>query len=81
MGKTVPSYRMAVEREIDRWRSFRQALPDEETQDAFDELMDMRRNLASADSCATNPILFEPMAISMLLEQQKKIRALDLVWV
>jgi hypothetical protein len=27
MGKTVPSYRMAVEWEIDRWKGFRSALP------------------------------------------------------
>jgi len=28
MGKTVPSYRMALEMEIDRWRGFRKALDD-----------------------------------------------------
>ena len=26
MGKTVPSYRIAVEWEIDRWRAFKNAL-------------------------------------------------------
>jgi hypothetical protein len=30
MGKTVPSYRLAVEWEIDRWRGFRNALANEE---------------------------------------------------
>ena len=77
MGKTVPSYRMAVEWEIDRWKGFREALPSEEEKEAFDELMDMCRNLASAGSCATNPIIFEPMAISILLAQQKKLRELE----
>ena len=56
MGKTVPSYRMAVEWEIDRWKGFRNALANEEEKQAFDEIMDMCRNLASAGSCACNPI-------------------------
>ena len=40
MGKTVESYRMALEPEINRWSGFARALrkPDRE---AFDELMDM----------------------------------------
>ena len=77
MGKTVPSYRMAVEWEIHRWKGFRNALPNEEEREAFDELMDMCRNLASAGSCATNPIIFEPMVMSILLAQQKKLRELE----
>jgi len=30
MGKTVPSYRMALEFEISRWKGFRNALDDDE---------------------------------------------------
>ena len=44
MGKTVPSYRMALEFEIDTWRRFRKALASDEDKEAFDELMDMCRN-------------------------------------
>ena len=77
MGKTVPSYRMALEFEIARWKSFRNTLPSEEDRVAFDMLMDMCRGLASASSCATNPIIFEPMAMSILLAQQKKLRELE----
>ena len=55
MGKTVPSYRMALEDEIGRWKTFRNTLPDEEDKQAFDVLMDMCRNLASAGGCACNP--------------------------
>ena len=76
MGKTVESFRIALEGEISRWSGFARALrkPDRE---AFDELMDMCRNLASAGSCATNPILFEPMVMSIMLGQQKKLRELE----
>ncbi len=74
MGKTVPSYRMAVEFEISRWKSLRNALTNEEEKQAFDQIMDMCRGLASAGSAACNPIIFEPMAISILVLQQKKMQ-------
>ena len=76
MGKTVESYRMALEGEINRWSGFARAMrkPDRE---AFDELMDMCRSYASESSNATNPIIFEPMVISILLAQQKTLRELE----
>ena len=76
MGKTVESYRMALEEEINRWRGFEKALRTED-REAFEELMDACRNFASAGSNATQPILFEPMIISILLHQQKKILRLE----
>jgi hypothetical protein len=76
MGKTVESYRMALEDEIRRWNGFEKALRTED-REAFDELMDACRNYASAGSNATQPILFEPMIISILLHQQKKILQLE----
>ena len=39
MGKTVPSYRMALEFEIDRWKGFREALPSEEEREAFERTL------------------------------------------
>lgn len=85
MGKTVPSYRMVLEEEIHRWKAYRNALASDEEKEAFDALMDMCRSLASAGSCACNPIILEPMAMSILLSQQKKICELeyklnDLLW-
>jgi hypothetical protein len=44
MGKTVPSFRMALEFEIERWKGFKKALTREEDREAFEELMDMCRN-------------------------------------
>jgi len=72
MGKTVESYRMALEEEIRRWKGFEKALRTED-REAFEELMDACRNFASAGSNATQPILFEPMMLSILLFQQKKV--------
>jgi hypothetical protein len=76
MGKTVPSYRMALEDEIERWKGFAKALRIED-KEAFDALMDACRNLASAGSNATQPIIFEPMVMSILLSLQKKTMMLE----
>ena len=76
MGKTVESYRMAIEDEIRRWNGFAKALRIED-REAFEALMDACRNYASAGSNATKPILFEPMVLSILVSQQKQITRLQ----
>jgi hypothetical protein len=76
MGKTVESYRMALEDEIRRWNGFRKALRTED-REAFEAIMDACRLFASAGSNATQPILFEPMVMSILLFQQKKLHRLE----
>ena len=76
MGKTVESYRMAIEEEIARWRGFEKALRTED-REAFEVLMDACRSYASSGSNAVQPVLFEPMVMSILLSQQKKIIKLE----
>jgi len=76
VGKTVESYRMALEDEIRRWKGFSKALRTED-REAFEALMDACRLFASAGSNATQPILFEPMIMSILLFQQKKLHRLE----
>jgi hypothetical protein len=73
--KTVESYRMALESEIGRWSGFARALRKED-REAFDELKEIGRSYASESSNATNPIVFEPMVMSILLGQQKRLRKL-----
>ena len=75
MGKTVASYRMALDREVQRWSGFARALRKED-REAFDQLIDICRNYASAGSNATRPVLFEPMVLSILLDQQKTLNRL-----
>jgi hypothetical protein len=76
VGRTVESYRMALEDEIRRWSGFAKALRTED-REAFEALMDGCRLFASAGSNATQPILFEPMVLSILLFQQKKLHRLE----
>ena len=72
MGKTVESYRIALETEIQRWNGFAKALRIDDGE-AFGQMMDACRNHASAGSNATLPVIFEPMIMSILLEQQKRL--------
>ena len=75
MGKTVESYRMALDHEVQRWSGFARALRKED-REAFEQLIDICRNYASAGSNATRPVLFEPMVLSILLDQQKALNRL-----
>lgn len=72
MGRTVPSYRQALETEIARWEGFRKALRGKEVE-AFNEMMNACRTHASAGSMATRPILAEAMFMSILLSQQEEL--------
>lgn len=73
MGRTVPSYRLALDSEIRGWKGFRKALRRED-QWAFDEMMKICRIYASAAGMATRPILAEAMFMSILLGQQKELK-------
>jgi len=70
MGRTVPSYRHALEREIERWKGFKKGLRGKDAE-AFDRMMNACRMFASAGSMATRPILLEAMFMSILLHQEK----------
>jgi hypothetical protein len=70
LGKTVESYRIALDREVQMWSGFTRALRKED-REAFDQLMDICRNYAAAGSNAARPVLFEAMVMCILLDQQK----------
>ncbi len=76
MGKTVESYRLAIEDEIQRWKGFATALRSSD-RDAFERLTDACRGYASAGGNATQPVLFEPMIMSMLLSLQIQVQKLQ----
>jgi hypothetical protein len=76
MGKTVETYRIALEDEIRRWNGFARALRRED-REAFETLMDACRSYASAGSNAVQPLLFEPMIFSMLISQQLHLQKLQ----
>lgn len=67
---------MALDREVQRWSGFARALRKEDRA-AFEQLIDICRNYASAGSNATRPVLFEAMVMSILLHHQKILNKLE----
>lgn len=76
MGKTVESYRIALDTEIQTWNGFAKALRSDD-KGAFEQMIDACRNHASAGSNATRPEVFESMVMCILLEQQKRLIRLE----
>jgi hypothetical protein len=76
MGRTVPSFRPALEHEIESWKDFKRALRPKE-QKIFDKLMNFARIHADAGSMSTRPMLSEVLFISFAIEQEKKIDWLE----
>ena len=76
MGKTIESYRIALDIEIQNWNGFAKALRSDD-REAFEQILDACRNYASAGSNATRPVLFEAMAMSILVFQQKRLTKLE----
>ncbi len=76
MGETIESYGVALEAEINRWIGFVRALRKPE-REAFEEVMSVCRAFASGNDCASSPIMFEPMVMSLLLAQQVRINQLE----
>jgi hypothetical protein len=75
MGRTVPTYRMALESIILSWNDFRRALPKED-KEVFDQMVNRARMHASASTYAAFSDPVEGALLSILLEQEKEIRRL-----
>jgi hypothetical protein len=76
MGRTVPSFRPALEHEIESWKNFKRALRPEE-QKIFNKLMNYARIHADAGSMSARPMLSEILFISFAVEQEKRIEMLE----
>jgi len=76
MGRTVPSFRPALEHEIESWKDFKRALrPDE--RGIFDKIMNYARIHADAGSMSARPMLSEVLFMSFVIEQEKKMAQLE----
>ncbi len=76
MGRTVPSFRPALEHEIESWKDFKRALRPED-QEIFNRLMNFARIHADAGSLGARPMLSEVLFFSFAIEQEKKIEMLE----
>ncbi len=75
MGRTVATYRLALESMAQQWNDFRRALRSGD-REAFDALMNRARMHASAATYAISLDPTESALLSMLLEHEKEILAL-----
>lgn len=76
MGRTVPTFTMVVQAEMDSWSKFRRGLRKED-QDALDELFRAARLQLASSAYAARPIPFESVVMSMLIMQHRMIRELQ----
>ena len=76
MGRTVPAYRLAAERERRKWKVFREQL-DKSERKLFDEMMLYPRlyNVAGIGAC--KPVLIQPMLMSIIFEHYKQLKVME----
>jgi hypothetical protein len=75
VGRTIPSYRMALEEELRRWDSFKKALKVDD-REAFEDMVNACRLYASASGAAARPVVFEAVVVSILLSHHKALMRL-----
>jgi hypothetical protein len=76
MGRTVPTFTMVLQQELDSWDKFRRALRRED-QEVIDELFRAARRQLAGCAYAARPVPFESIVMAMLLSQQRTITELQ----
>lgn len=73
MGRTIPTFTMAIEMEKRRWKPFRNALYDKSDRKDFDKMFDIPRSYTSACSASVQIIRLHPILMSILLHHHKQL--------
>jgi hypothetical protein len=76
MGRTVPTFTMIIQAEMETWSKFRRGLRKED-QESLDELFRAARMQLASSAYAARPIPFESIVMSMLIMQQRMIKELQ----
>jgi len=76
LGRTIPSYRVALEEEVKAWKGFQDALraPDREI---FENLLDQCRLYASAGGMAVRSKIIEAMFMTALFAHHKMLKEIS----
>lgn len=72
MGRTVPSFRMALEGEISSWKEFRTSLGGG-SREALDRMFDQARSNCMAAGNAVRPVVFEGMFMAIAFSHEKRL--------
>jgi hypothetical protein len=75
MGRTVPSFRLALAQEESEWSEYRRRLGKKERK-AFDDMFTIVRLYISACSSAAKPVRIYVILMSILLHHYLDIRAI-----
>ncbi len=75
MGRTAPTYRLLIDSLAQEWGPYRRALRTKD-REAFDRLLDKVRAHSSACGYANRIDPMESAFMSILLEQEKALRAM-----
>nr|MDO8087012.1 hypothetical protein [Candidatus Sigynarchaeum springense] len=76
MGRTVLSYRQALNREVASWNEFRRGLSPGD-QAIFDEVANLARQHADASSLAARPVVVENVFMCAIVGMLGKLKALE----
>jgi hypothetical protein len=76
MGRTVPSFRMALEGEIATWREFRGSLRSIASREDLDGMFDQARANCMAAGNAVRPVVFEGMFMAIAFSHEKRLTSL-----
>src|SRR5215213_5512686 len=72
MGRTIPSFRIALEMEKVDWKPFRNALDKSERKE-FDDMFDIPRLYVTACSNSTQLVPLHPIIMSILFHHYKEL--------
>src|SRR5215210_8309138 len=72
MGRTIPSFRIALAMEKEDWKPFRNAL-DKSDRKKFDEMFELPKFYISACSNSVQYVRLHPILVSILLYHYKQL--------
>jgi hypothetical protein len=75
MGRTVPTYRQALEERMKRWDAFARLLTTPEDRAAFDLVRTGARRYAAQATYVGSPDLLEAILLSVLTDLAGRLRA------
>jgi len=76
MGRTVPSFRIALEQEVASWSRYRRSLG-AGSKEALDFVFNRARTYCSASSNAVRPVKFEGAFMAMAFDHAKRLEDLS----
>jgi hypothetical protein len=72
MGRTIPSFRIALDMEKEEWKPFRNALDKSERKE-FDDMFDIPRLYLTACSNSVQLVPLHPIIMSILFHHYKEL--------